>query len=667
MKKILVLAQLAISILMFSSCVEGEDSGNCMISTKGHYLDAYLSLSFDAAGQGIYHDGKRDIFANDNTSWSIVGVPSWLKFSPSSGKGYVTVTITAEENLDISKRVAVLTLKSDVKDYPYFEEFTVQQAGAEPYVTASKETVTCSASAFTETIAIQSNCEWTVYTFYSWLTVSKVDEKNLSISVAENQTGSSRSATIYLEYDDKTLKTINVSQMAANVTSSLSDVDFSVRGDTKTVDIEADASWTVDASDVASWLSVTPTEGKAGKATLTLTALPNTSASTRSGYVYIKVGTTKKVSLYVKQKGLTVEADVSSVSFESTVESKQITLTSDIDWSIVSCPDWLEVSPTQGTAFSEHVLTIKSTDNPNTTSRSGTIEIGKEGFSGNEKISVYQKGKTFSSLGSDMTFSVEASTQTLSINTDGVWSAMSTVSWISLSPTSGAGNGEIAVSVESNPDKDDRTGEICVTVGATTKRLTVTQKGRFIDISCDNVLTKSTPTTVSLSLTYNDDWEAKSEVSWMTVTPSNGTGNAELSVAVSDNPSIYGRQGNINFSTSVETKVLSFTQPGRTLTVDCTELSFNPVGGSSNILVTTDGKFKADSSVDWISLSVENNVVYVTIAANTTDNKREGKIIISLTDLQNGEILVRTIKVAQHFPMVNVGYDDFEEDENWNL
>lgn len=380
----------------------------------------------------------------------------------------------------------------------------------------------------------------------------------------------------------------------------------------------------------------------------------------------INIGSNSRASIYLRQNGASISVGETRLAFPSTVATKNVSITSDIDWSILSCPEWLRVTPSQGKA-GEATLAVESTDNPNTTSRTGVIQIGRGGFTGNKQIRVTQEGKRFSDLGETLEFPNTASSQTLGISTDGTWTAKADAPWITLSPSTGNGDADITVSVTSNPDEDSRQGNVLVSVGETTRQVAVNQQGRFIRITCDDVLTASTPATVKVSIAANVDWTAATNATWMSVSPSSGTGNAELTVSISDNPSVNERKGEVTFSTADGSKVLTFSQPGKSLTLNCTDLTFNAKGGQQDVTVTTDGTFAVASSTSWITTSTKDNLVTINVGENTTSSKREGSVSFSLTGLKDGESLTRTIKITQHPKLVNIGRGGYDEDEDWNL
>ena len=583
----------------------------------------------------------------ENTAWELSGLPEWITASATKGNGAATITLTASENKSPDEsRAAMLTFSSTATDYQYSKTISVSQPAADVYITPSENALNCIPAGESKMVTIASNVDWTAESSETWVTTSKSEDGQLRIKVEENL-GTTRNATIYLKRTGTTtiVSTISVVQAEAGVTGSTEMMVFDVDGESRTTTIQAEASWTAYSSD-GTWITVSPAIGNVGNATLTISTMANISTNARSGYVYIRIGTATKLSIPIQQEGVQYNVSDTSIELKSTTESGTFDVESNTGWSVVSKPDWLEVTPTNG-AKGKTTLTVTPQDNPNTTQRSGSIVIGRDDFSGNKTVSVTQVGKTFGDLDSQMDFPNTGGNQSLTINTDGQWTASTATSWIHLSPQSGSGEETLMVTVDANPGKGERTGSIAVSVGNTTQTITVVQVGRYINISYDNLLTNSQPATIQLSVASNMEWSASSTSNWLTVSPTSGKGDATLTLTVTDNSSVNSRTGSILFKTADEEKEISITQPGRTLSVSATEISIDEEGGTSDpITVTTDGTYTVTSSESWATISQSGNSFTVTAAALTGDT-RTTTITVSLTGLKNGESLFRNIKVLQ--------------------
>ena len=626
--------------LLISGCVEDYiyESEDVQLSLVQRQL--YITAS------SLYYESKggaQTITINSqNTPWELTGLPNWLSASATKGNGMVTITLTASENASVDEsRAALLTFASTASDYQYRKTIRISQPAADVYITPSETAMSFIPSGESKTVTVSSNVEWTAEASETWVTTSKAENNQLRITAEENL-DTTRSATIYLKRKGTTtaVSTISVVQAEAGVTVSEEQVSFGPDGGEQMVTVEAEASWTATKSS-DSWISGTYTESS-----VDIVVSANNSEDGRSGYIYIYIGTIKKVAIPVYQEGVQYKVSTNSIGMKSTIDERTFTFETNTSWSVVSKPDWLDVTPTSG-GKGTTTLTVTSQDNPNTTPRSGNIVIGRDGFSGNKTVSVTQDGKTFGNLDSQMDFPNTGGNQSLTINTDGQWTASTATSWIHLSPQSGSGEETLMVTVDANPGKGERTGSIAVSVGNTTQTITVVQVGRYINISYDNLLTNSQPATIQLSVASNMEWSASSTSNWLTVSPTSGKGDATLTLTVTDNSSVNSRTGSILFKTADEEKEISITQPGRTLSVSATEISIDEEGGTSDpITVTTDGTYTVTSSESWATVSQSGNTFTITATANTGE-ARTAIVTVSLTGLKNGESMSKTVKVSQ--------------------
>ena len=268
-------------ILLAQACTEDRIPSGAQLADVPCVLNADKSaISFTAQGSA-----GQLVIKSQNVSWELTGAPEWLTISQKSGNGDATVTLTAAENKDVdNNRVAVLQLNSTTSKYEFSKSITVTQNAAEIYLTPSEASLTLVPQAVQKEISVSSNVEWEAISSASWLTVTKPTTTTLSLNASENTTAGTRKATVTLRRVGTTqaLATISVVQSEAGVTGSTETVAFTVDGGTKSLDIEADVAWSATTSE-ASWLTVTPTSGTGGKASLGISALANNSTASRSG------------------------------------------------------------------------------------------------------------------------------------------------------------------------------------------------------------------------------------------------------------------------------------------------------------------------------------------------------------------------------------------------
>lgn len=229
------------------------------------------------------------------------------------------------------------------------------------------------------------------------------------------------------------------------------------------------------------------------------------------------------------------------------------------------------------------------------------------------------------------------------------WTAVSTVSWITISsPSSGTstGSGTVTYSVSANTTGALRTGTILI--GGVV--FTVTQGANPVCTVAANPTTTTNYTKtggqgyITVTAGSGCQWTANSSVStWLTLTPTSGTGNGIVVYTVSANTATSSRSAFI----TVGTNVLTITQEGVTPTV-CTYTMTGPAmplvyqASSNNIAFvnvvpndTTLCTWKAVSSVPWITITSPTNsagsgtnLLKFSVTQNLSGAERTGSILL---------------------------------------
>ena len=619
------------------------------------------AFSFNAKMATIKFDIK-----SQNVSWELTGAPSWLTISPKSGSGDATVTLTAAENKDVdNNRVAVLQLKSTTSKYEFSKSITVTQNAAEVFLNTSESSLTLVPQAVQKEISVSSNVEWEAISSASWLTVTKPTTTTLSLNASENTTAGTRKATVTLRRMGTTraLATISVVQSEAGITGSTETVAFTVDGGTKSIDIEADVAWSATTSE-ASWLTVTPTNGTGGKASLGITALANNSTAARSGYVYVNIGTTQKLAIPVSQEGISFDVTGTLENFAADGSDEQkLTVESNTAWTVLSCPEWLTVTPTKGNKGTCEI-TLQATANNSLDSRSATLNIGVEGVtSANENITITQEGVVTDLGDRSLDFDWESSQREVEITFPGSWSAMASDDWLTLSQTSGIGEETIVITAATNPGEDARTGTITVASEGRSIKITAIQQGQYLKINSTagevgamgGSVSLTVTTTVGAAATVEYHGTAKDWVTFDT----DDKGNYALSVAYNPSSNIRTAQFVIKPTMSGTNTTCSsgvkfaITQKGRSLSANVNSIAISVAGGTSDTYtITADGGYsitKPDAD-DWYTLQQDsaNSTFYIVASENTTGQKRNSQLTVSLTGLPNGEEKSLAIEVVQY-------------------
>ena len=606
-----------------------------------------------------------------NTQWNLSGEPSWLTVSPKQGSESADVALSAKENTSADEgRVGVLNFTAS--DFNLEKQIAVSQQQADIVLTPSTTSISAQAQASTKTVTVTSNVEWSATCSDTWLTLER-SGSTLNVAISEN-TGASRTTTIHLKRasTDATIATIQVAQGEAGVTGSTKQLNFDVNGEEKTYTFDAEVSWTATTSD-ASWLTVTPTSGSNAVKSVKITALPNMSLNERSGFVYIKIGTTTKLEIPVKQSGVEMSVSETSLKFEAGAETRVVNVTSNVAWQMTEKPSWLSASPSSGAIGTTNVE-LTAEENINSNPRNGRVEFAISGGTNNfAYIDVSQSGAHLSEVPNTLDIISYAQSFAIDVTATGLWMASTdSGEWIQVSPTQYTGNGVLEIEIDENTTDSPRTGTVTIFepgVQANPQVITINQAGKTFTVDCSDVITSANPCTVSVSVASGMNWTLESEVDWLTPSPMQGSGDGEIKVGVAFNPSILKRVGNLKFIPDGKGATrFSFSQPGRTLSVDAEQMAFSSNGGESQVVtVTADGEFEVTANSEWIKVNRKPgaNTFTLTVSTLKSEAARSGYVEIKLAEVPTGEeTLTRIVKIKQAITSVGLGV--FEDDEDWN-
>lgn len=652
-------------VLGLTGCKDDFDpNGSLEPSLSAHWLkpsqtnfDYYLSSAFS----------ETFTVESFETPWKFSEVADWITLTPSSGNASASVTLKAQENKSADNaRTAIFYLQSNDPDWNYNRAMSVSQAKATPTLSVDETSLTFGGSASQQSVNVTANCSWTTSCSDSWVTLSSdVASGKLNISVSANPQSTYRSSTIYISYGSGKSTSIRITQSPANITSSGYTLQYENVASKYDVTIDSEADWTSAVSD--SWITVNPNNGKAGKTTVSIEVTPNTSISSRNGYVAIKTGTAERLQIAIQQKGIYIEAD-ESLTFTSVEESKKLSIRSNTSWTVTSKPNWLTLSKETGEGNDE--ITVTSTENPNTTSRTGEIVLGQAGLSILCKVKVTQLGKSLSTDVTLLEFSDKASQMTFNLVSDASWTSTQTVNWFTTTPTSGSGNATITVAAEDNNTTEERTGTINYAYADKTTYVNVHQLAKYMTIDNQSFEFDSKGGSHTIELSTNDEWTAEIEhnVSWLKLSKSSGSGNATITLTAEDNASVNTRSTTVVINTKYSQSIrILVSQKPRQLSVSTQSILFFANGGTSEVVtIDTDGTYEIKSDASWFTVNKgTGNTFTVYATKNSTDEMRRGKITISLIGLKEGSLSLE-LTVMQAGEGGSFIINGYPEDSDWN-
>ncbi len=212
--------------------------------------------------------------------------------------------------------------------------------------------------------------------------------------------------------------------------------------------------------------------------------------------------------------------------------------------------------------------------------------------------------------------------------------ATSNVSWLTItSGASGTGTGSVNYSVAANTG-GSRSGTLTI-AGQT---FTVNQSGCSFTLSFGSTSFPAAAATGSVAVTAsgaNCLWTASDNQSWITVSPTSGTGNGTVNFSLTANTSTASRSGTLTIAGSN----ITITQAGATpcaYTVANFNRAFTATGGTVTINVTTTSActWNATENASWLSFNPSttrtgSGSVVLTVAQRNNSNSRSATVTIA--------------------------------------
>ena len=570
------------------------------------------------------------------TPWKLENGIEWISLSPTSGTASGTISVGVSENTAGDEvRTGIFYLKADVNDWKYEAPISVTQAGATPYISLSKSELDFTGAENNDKVTVSSNCSWEIIASDSWVTANK-SGNSVDITLPSNETNSYRTGTISVVHTGtrNASAKITIRQAPSSITASTESLTFNNTASSVNVTINSEASWT--AQSASSWIEVSPTSDRAGISTMKVSVSPNTSISERTGYVILSIGSDQRIQIPVRQRGIYIEVDKTSLTFAAVGQSQEVTVSSNTSWVVLDSPSWINVSRTSGNG--DATISITASNNASTSSRHAAIKVTQEGVTVGNTIILEQNGKSFDVCAQLLTFEDIASSKSLDIIADENWEVQNGNSWISVSSMSGTGNSSINVSVDDNPIESSREGTIYITMLDKTISVTIRQKAKVFSADTDSksLTFPASGGSSTLSIISNTHWMLSDFPSWITLSATNGKGDATVNVTATENTSAGQRTSQMYLTIDGKTTktAISLTQYGKSINVSPTSLAFTSSSSIQNVTITSDGKWEASTSNSWITLNPSsdtgNGTLKVSVTENMSVNTRSGSITISM-------------------------------------
>lgn len=418
-------------------------------------------------------------------------------------------------------------------------------------------------------------------------------------------------------------------------------MEFTGTENSENITVSSNCSWSVSSS--SDWLTATQKDN-----TILISVASNETNSYRTASVsVVHEGTTNtSKNITVRQAPASVNASTETLVFNNTAGSVIVTVNSEANWTAATSSSWMEVSPSSGSAGTS-TMTVSVSPNTATSERTGYVIISIGG-SQRIQIPVRQRGIYIETEQTELSFIASGGSQELAVLSNTSWTVSSVPSWITVSPSNGEGDGKVKVTAQDNPNTANRSGVIHITQSGLSIDvvITVSQAGKTFDVNTTILNYEDKQETQTVEILTDGTWNARTDDTWITLSPSSASGNSTLSVTVAENPNDSERSGQVIISMGDKSSTISVVQKGKYFTVSNSLLTYTSKGGSMNIAVTTNDTWtaKIENSPTWLQLSSTsgsgNIDVKVTASDNPSVNSRSATIVFQTTHNQSVRVMV---------------------------
>lgn len=517
-----------------------------------------VEVSFDTTTQAIdAQGGSVEIVLKSNGDWTINPTAEWIAVSPMSGKGDATLTLTVEANTTGEDRST--QIKATTKDNTATLVVTQRAQSPQPqyYLNVSPKNYRCGGAGGEFTVEISSNLDWIVTT-PQWITCSVMEgfddaTVTLTISPIEDEKIEMREADVLFESSlasDK-VHVVQTVDPIMGIEIMPKNLEFVCTGETKIIAVFTEDAWT--ASMDVDWVTLSQTEGQ-GDAEIRVTLGENPGYEQRQTTVLFTTAGGAQAMLGIRQEASPnphfLEVSPLEFQFEKEGGEREISVNCDTGWEFDMACDWLSLSQQSGIGNATVVLTAQ----PNLLTEPRTNAFFIKSGNLYYEFSVTQApGDTplMVEFDADTVFVVyTGGLQSLSLASNTTWQLQAS-SWITLITSSGEGDAEFDIAVDSNTDPNNRIGFVsAVHNGQEMANIIVVQEGKpnILETDITELDVRPEGGSYEIQVTSNQSWAVNADVNWIHYEPQSGFGNRILTVTVDPMMGARPRTGHIKLS-----------------------------------------------------------------------------------------------------------------------
>lgn len=521
-----------------------------------------VEVSFANAEQEMAAEGGSvEVALKSNGEWTIEPTVEWLTVSPMSGTGDATLTFTAQANMTGENRSTKIT--ASTKDNAAV--ITVTQEAVLYYVNVSPLGIYCDEEGGEFTVEVSSNIEWEVIT-PEWVSSSMMSGSNdatltLTVSPIEGDVAASREAEVFIgSLNTASARVIVVQEVTPVMTIDLTpkNLDFVCTGETKSVTVVTDDSWTAAVEE--DWVVLSQTEGE-GQTEINVTIGENPEYAQRQTTVLFTTAGGMMAILGIRQDATPdphfLEVMPLSLQFGKDGGEQDFTIGCDTDWIVDVSDEWLTVSSPAGSGNATVTLTAA----PNTLLEPRTAYVMvKSGDLVAEMVVNQDAGEVplFVDFEPDTLYApYTGGLKHLELTSNTTWQLV-TSDWITILNPSGQGDASFDIIVDIN-GSGERIGFVnAMHNGQLLGTVTVVQEGyvSVLEASPTEIEARPEGGEYVIQVTANQSWVVTTNADWLHYTPDSGYNNGEFTITVDAMSIIQPRTGRVKITGSTGAEVI---------------------------------------------------------------------------------------------------------------
>ena len=426
-------------------------------------------------------------------------------------------------------------------------------------------------------------------------------------------------------------------------------------GGTVTLHFTSTADWKATVGNVraSSWITVSPTSGKAGEASVTISVAANDGTDERTASVFLDCGDSREtIVVSQKQKDALI---VSRQSYElSAGESLiEVEVEANVTFEVEVSDTWIEHISTR--SLEKSVLSFRILANDGYEKRSGSILVRSGELQ--ETVRIYQEGKEKEVLllSEDMV-EVGALGGTVDVQLQSsvsyICKPVTEYTWVSEITSRAVSTHTLHFAVQPNDTYDMREARFVFIDETESISDTLTIRQYAADeilVPSDPIICEPESGTFSFEVSANISYDVTTDVSWLKQVVGRGMERSTLHFSVEENTGSAMREGNIILSGNGVERTVKVMQKGKEeapyLIVSQEHFNILPEGGTVRFTVKANVPYRVNTDADWMvqAVSGSSDEIVFTVSANELTSSREATITVTSEDGS----LVRIAQVAQ--------------------